>query len=395
MTKHHFYLSLLFILIAIVATACSTVSSTPTPRPATPTLVALATLTPAALASPTPAVVASPTIAPSATLAPTAAITPTRTTAPQARVVVTATARASATPLKPPAPRGNIAYHFNKDGVDRTAAVNLETTPFNFTPLFDIGPVMDVAGTATRGATNAHWGDWSPDNSKIAFILTSGSNASQILRIRDLRTNENRDLESSETGGGGLSSPVWSPNGDKIAYILLSKDERVWTIRYVYYNATSDPTERKKDILAPQSQGQQYRGGLTWGKDGRLALAVNTTGASDIFLLNQDGSGLGAITNNPADDTTPAFSPDGKLIAFTSTRDGNSQIYLMNADGSGARRLSKNTFKEFSPSWSPDGNWIAFTTTRDGQANIYIMDKNGNNAQQITKDGGDNPLWSH
>ncbi len=369
--------------LAMILAACGTGTPTPTqPRP-TQTLVALATLTPSpASRTLAPAVTASPAVSVSAT----ATVSPT--SAPVAtRSAVTSTPRATASAARPSAPRGSITYHLNKDGVDRTYALNLETNPFTVTPLFDIGPVMDLV----KG-TNAHWGDWSPDNSKFAFILTSGANSAQILRIRDLRTNENRDLDSSESGGG-LSSPSWSPAGDKIAYLRMSRDERVWSVRYVHYNATSNPADRIKEIRS-NSQTEQYRGGISWGKNGLLAFAVNTSGASDIYLLDQNGGGFGNLTNHAADDSTPAWSPDGKLIAFTSTRDNVSQIYLMNADASGVRRLSKNNFKEFSPSWSPDGNWIAFTSTRDGFANIYIMDKNGGNIQRITSDGGDIPVWS-
>ena len=59
----------------------------------------------------------------------------------------------------------------------------------------------------------------------------------------------------------------------------------------------------------------------------------------------------------------PAWSPDGRKIAFVSDRDGNSEIYVMNADGSGQRRLTRNPAYDADPAWSPDGRTIAFVTT--------------------------------
>jgi TolB protein len=67
----------------------------------------------------------------------------------------------------------------------------------------------------------------------------------------------------------------------------------------------------------------------------------------------------------------------------------------MNADGSAVRRISQSGVSDFSPTWSPDGKWIAFTSTRNGSTDVFMMDLNGNNVTQLTKGGGDHPSWSH
>ena len=69
--------------------------------------------------------------------------------------------------------------------------------------------------------------------------------------------------------------------------------------------------------------------------------------------MNADGSGVARLTNNSADDYLASWSPDGRRIAFISTRDGNFEIYAMNADGSGVARLTNNSADDRAPSWGP------------------------------------------
>jgi Tol biopolymer transport system component len=70
--------------------------------------------------------------------------------------------------------------------------------------------------------------------------------------------------------------------------------------------------------------------------------------------MNADDSGQTRLTNNPADDYAPSWSPDGARSAFTSARDGAMvQIYVMNADGSGQTRLTDSPGFDALPSWRP------------------------------------------
>ena len=108
------------------------------------------------------------------------------------------------------------------------------------------------------------------------------------------------------------------------------------------------------------------------------------------------GEKLWRITNHPAYDGQPSWSPDGKKIAFVSDRDGNNEIYVMDINGANILRLTNSPGDDSSPSWSHDSKWIAFDSDRDGNAEIYLIDVNGANLTNITTQFAldSHPSWS-
>ena len=91
----------------------------------------------------------------------------------------------------------------------------------------------------------------------------------------------------------------------------------------------------------------------------------------------------------------PAWSPDGQQMTFTSNRDGNPDLYVMNADGSGVRRLTNHPAIDTSPTWSPQGHQIAFTSDRTGTPQIYVIGVDGTGLRRLTFESYcDRPTWS-
>ena len=91
-------------------------------------------------------------------------------------------------------------------------------------------------------------------------------------------------------------------------------------------------------------------------------------------------------------DGQPAWSPDGKQIAYISKDDGNFEIYKINRDGSGKVRLTETPQSDGLPIWSPDGKWIAFRSDRSGKWAIYVMRSDGSGVAQVVE-ADVLPLW--
>jgi TolB protein len=93
------------------------------------------------------------------------------------------------------------------------------------------------------------------------------------------------------------------------------------------------------------------------------------------------------LTGGAVHDAQPAWSPDGKRIAFSSNRaNGNIDVWVMDADGGHPHRLTHADGIDLGPAWSPDGDRIAFTTDRDGDLEVYTMTAEGRDQTDISND---------
>jgi len=138
-----------------------------------------------------------------------------------------------------------------------------------------------------------------------------------------------------------------------------------------------------------------------WSPDGqRIAFSSNHEGNSEIYVAAAAGTGVTRLTTSANDDFEPTWSPDGTRIAFESddAGTGRAQILVMNANGSGVVNLSAGLSDDRTPAWSPDGTRIAFARgPQDGDHNIVVVPSAGAlNATPLTSSAidEDNPDWS-
>jgi TolB protein len=115
-----------------------------------------------------------------------------------------------------------------------------------------------------------------------------------------------------------------------------------------------------------------------------VILSAIIDGNCDIYEMNIAENFAKRLTKHPGIDTTASYSPDGKLIVFSSDRQSGQQLYVMNSNGSYTSRISQGTGSYSKPSWSPDGKLIAFTKIKSGQFMVGTMTPNGRAEKILT-----------
>ncbi|MBW2467291.1 MAG: Tol-Pal system beta propeller repeat protein TolB [Deltaproteobacteria bacterium] len=132
--------------------------------------------------------------------------------------------------------------------------------------------------------------------------------------------------------------------------------------------------------------------------DGKLiAYTSYHPGNPNLYVTNwQEARYTTAISRRSGLNLAPAWSPDGKTLVITLSKDNNPDLYQINREGKILSRLTKNTGINVSPTWSPDGRNIAFVSDRSGTPQIYVMNLKTKGVRRITFQGNDNtePSWS-
>jgi TolB protein len=155
-------------------------------------------------------------------------------------------------------------------------------------------------------------------------------------------------------------------------------------------------------------KGNQLMPTISYQRD-KMAFISDVTGNPDLFLQDFDpekgaiGKPRQIFTAPKATQGTPAFSPDGKKIAFVSNKDGSARIYVMDTPAVGAllkntktTLISKINRENTAPSWSPDGKKLAYCSLTKGVRQIWVYDWITRTEKQITEGAGskENPSWA-
>ncbi|MDR1085258.1 MAG: hypothetical protein LBP22_10490 [Deltaproteobacteria bacterium] len=234
--------------------------------------------------------------------------------------------------------------------------------------------------------------------SKIIYV--SGSRQEKSVMLTELGSDEATSLAGYR--GGPSSQPTLGP-GDKTAWIHRNgkKWELLVNGRVIYSGepviapafspsgavvaGLSGRTSTNIAVFEGRTPRVVTRGGgieisPTFAPDGRMAYVSDQGGAPGIYVAPSMGS-PGIRLSPGGKSTDPAWSPKGDKIAYVI---GERDIAVINPDGSGYRQLTSGQGRNLHPSFSPDGRMIVFSSTRGGREQLYIMAANGDRQQTLS-----------
>jgi TolB protein len=241
-------------------------------------------------------------------------------------------------------------------------------------------------------------GEW---RSRAADALVAGS----VARLADGRFDVRFKLWDVVKGSelGGQSNAVEAADlrlsAHRIAdfiYEKLTGEKGVFSTRIAYVTK-SGPRYTLRVADADGENGQVALNSSqpiispAWSPNGKeLAYVSFERQKAVVFVHNVATGDRRAIADFRGSNSAPAWAPDGQRLAVTLSRDGGSQLYSIGREGGNPQRLASSPAIDTESQYSADGRWLYFTSDRGGSPQIYRMPASGGNAERVTFGGGYN-----
>lgn len=229
---------------------------------------------------------------------------------------------------------------------------------------------------------------WSPDGKQVLFARHRG--ATIYLWLRNLESGKEERLTNTEHPE---YDAVFSPNGKELlfAYDKASPNQGDIEVHRL------DLETQKPAPVAVTEGSLSHEESPCWSPDGKqIAFTSTRHGNQELYVATRDGKEPLRLTSDPAVDAHPSWSPDGKRIVFSTNRWGDLELASIAPDGTGLTRLTTSPGLDDYPAWSPDGKRIAFTSNRDRNLEVYVLDPKTGREENVSQSSAiDNfPAWT-
>jgi len=246
-------------------------------------------------------------------------------------------------------------------------------------PLYSPGEDRQV----TFGKYDWLWlSSWTPDGAEIVFAVSAPD---WTMFRQSLAGGEPQPVLGTGLGASGASI-----RGDRMVYLQwVFPPANIWRVPG---RRTSIP-DQPPEMLISSSRND---GNPAFSPDGRrIAFESARAGGTNIWVCESDGSNPIQLTHLEGHTGAPRWSPDGRRITFDSRKAGDANVYVIDAQGGRPHRLTQQTSEDIRPIWSRDGHWIYFASDRSGDHQIWKVPAEGGEAEQVTQGGGfyAQPSW--
>jgi Tol biopolymer transport system component len=183
-----------------------------------------------------------------------------------------------------------------------------------------------------------------------------------------------------------------SPKGDRLVYTRQTTNSNIWAVDVHPGHALKDEPAIPKMLFGSSREDQ----GAAFSPDGRqIAFQSSRSGWNELWVADRDGSHARQMTALKGSIAAfPNWSPDGRRIAFHERFQGFGILFVLDLPTRRAQQLNYNAVGDVTPSWSHDGKWLYFASYRTGPPQVWKIAADGGGPMQLTKNGGRMPFES-